>query len=115
LSVLSGPSVTVVAALRRCVRVREDGVKTIDTEPFLAQIPESSRAFVHQHLANPELEDQRAAKEYLLSNAKKLKRLLLSQEAAQIARETYRAQGDWETESELLREAADRLRAKRGL
>jgi DNA primase len=115
LSSLSGASVTVVAALRRCVRVREDGVKTIDTDAFLAQIPESTRAFVHEHLASPELEDQRAAKEYLLSNAKKLKRLLLSQEAAQIARETYRAQGDWETESELLREAADRLRAKRGL
>jgi hypothetical protein len=51
----------------------------------------------------------------LLENAKKLKRLLLSQEAAQIARETYRAQGDWDTERELLREAAERLKTKHGL
>jgi len=51
----------------------------------------------------------------LLENANKLKRLLLSQEAAQITRETYKAQGDFGSESELLREAADRLRAKHGL
>jgi DNA primase len=132
LSVLSGPSVTVVAALRRCARERvagpragdgdgaggvydRAGGRTIDADAFLSQIPESSHAFVNKHLADPEHDDIRAAKEYLLENAKKLKRLLLSQEAAQIARETYRAQGDWDTEKELLREAADRLRAKRGL
>jgi DNA primase len=51
----------------------------------------------------------------LLENANKLKRLLLSQEAAQKTRETHRAQGDFETESELLREAAERLRVKHGL
>jgi DNA primase len=113
--VLSGPSVTILAALRRCLRVREDGQTTIDTESFLSQIPESSRTFVHEHLANPQLDDMRAAKEYLLGNAEKLKRLVLTQDAAQFARETYRARGDWEQESELLREAADRLRAKRGL
>ncbi len=115
LDALSGPSVSVVAALRRCVRDREGGGLAIDVEAFLSQIPESSRSFVNKHLADPEHDDLRAAKEYLLDNAKKLKRLLLSQEAAQIARETYRAQGDWDTEKRLLGEAADRLKAKHGL
>jgi hypothetical protein len=51
----------------------------------------------------------------LLENANKLKRLLLSQEAAEISRETYRAQGDADVERQLLRESQERLRAKHGL
>jgi DNA primase len=126
LALLEGPSVTVVAALRRCLRDRAgvpQGVaegaaregKTLDTEAFLSQIPDAVRPWAAQRLADPTCDDVKAAKEYLLDNAKKLKRLLLSQEAAQIARETYRAQGDWDTERELLREAAERLRTKHGL
>ncbi|HEY8078364.1 MAG TPA: DNA primase [Labilithrix sp.] len=115
LSDLSGPAVTVVTALRRCVRNKEGGGTTIDVEAFLSQIPESSRAFANKHLADPAHDDIRAAKQYLLDNAKKLKRLLLSQDRAHIERETYRARGDWDAEKELLREADERVRAKRGL
>lgn len=112
LSLLEGASVMVVAALRRAWRA---DTRTLDTDAFLAQIPATHRPFASKHLADPEAESESAAKGYLLENANKLKRLLLSQEAAQITRETYRAQGDWDTERELLREAAERLRAKHGL
>jgi hypothetical protein len=127
LTLLEGNSVMIVAALRRSMRERAvaspllpDGVppetsKVLDTEAFLEQVPEAARPFVAERLANTLLEDIKAAKEYLLANAKKLKRLVLSQEAAQIARETYRAQGDWDTESELLREAAERVKTKHGI
>jgi RNA polymerase sigma factor (sigma-70 family) len=115
LALLEGASVMVVAALRRAWRVGPENKSFLDTEAFLSQIPATHRPFASQRLADPEAESESAAKGYLLENANKLKRLLLSQEAAQITRETYRAQGDWDTERELLREAADRLRAKHGL
>jgi DNA primase len=112
LTLLEGPGALLVAALRRAWNSEE---KTLDTAGFLEAIPEAVRTFAAGHVANPETESEAQAKGYLLDNANKLKRLLLSQEAAQFARETYRAQGDWDTERELLREAADRLRAKHGL
>lgn len=115
LALLEGASVMIVAALRRAWRNDGTGKPSLDTEGFLGQIPEAHRTFAAARLASPETESESAAKGYLLENANKLKRLLLSQEAAQITRETYRAQGDWDTERELLREAADRLRAKHGL
>lgn len=109
---LEGPSVRVVAALRRAWN---GATKNLDTDAFLRDLDGSFRAFASARLAGPEIESAEEAKGYLLERANKLKRLLLSQEAAQIARETYRAQGDWDTERELLREAAERLRAKHGL
>jgi len=112
LGLLEGESVKIVASLRRNWNT---ATRQLDTDGFLAQMEERTRAFAAQRLSAPETETEIQAKEYLLENAKKLKRLLLSQEAAQIARETYRAQGDSEAERELLREAAERLRAKHGL
>lgn len=112
LSLLEGPAVMLIASLRRAYRSSE---KTLDTEAFLTNVPPALRPFASERLADPATENETQAKGYLLDNANKLKRLLLSQEAAQIARETYRAQGDWETEQGLLREAAERLRAKHGL
>ena len=113
---LEGESVKVVAALRRAWN---PGHKTLDTAAFLAQmdggVDPRVRAFAAERLAMPESENEKQAKEYLLDNAKKLKRLLLSQEAAEISRETYRAHGDAEAERELLRESQERLRAKHGL
>jgi HD-like signal output (HDOD) protein len=58
-------------------------------------------AFAWAQAIDPETESETQAKVFLLENANKLKRLLLSQEAAQINRETYRAQGDWDAEREL--------------
>jgi DNA primase len=112
LEALEGPSVMVVAALRRAW----DGeAKTLDTDAFLSQIPATHKGFAAKHLAAPEGESESAAKGYLLENAKQLKRLLLSQEAAQITRETYRAQGDWEAEQELAKAVDERVRKKKGL
>ena len=139
LAMLEGPSVQIIAALRRALRTtswsppasdadpkdmkdlsnggvaRTEPRLTVDTEAFLSQIPDAVRPFAAERLADPKAESLGLAKGYLLDNANKLKRLLLSREAAQITRETYRAQGDFNAESELLREAADRLRAKHGL
>jgi DNA primase len=116
LSLLEGESVKVVAALRRAWN---PGHKTLDTAAFLAQmdagVDPRVRAFSAERMAMPESESEKQAKEYLLDNAKKLKRLLLSQEAAEISRETYRAHGDADAERELLRESQERLREKRGI
>lgn len=112
LSLLEGASVKIAAALRRAWN---PDMRTLDTDAFLGHLDEATRAFAARRLAAPETESQDAAKDHLLDNAKKLKRLLLSQEAAQIALQTYRAQGDSDHERELLREASERLRAKHGL
>jgi len=112
LSLLEGPVVMAIASLRRAWKPVE---KSLDVDAFLREIPPGVRVLANKHLARPEQDSETNAKVYLLDNANKLKRLLLSQEAAQITRETYRAQGDWEAERELLREAAERLRAKHGL
>lgn len=116
LSMLEGESVKVVAALRRAWN---STVKKLDTDAFLAQmepgVDPRVRAFVAERLADPETESETQAKVYLLENANKLKRLLLSQEAAEISREMYRAHGDAEAERELLKESQERLRAKHGL
>jgi hypothetical protein len=112
LSLLDGPVVMAIASLRRAWK---SDTKSLDVDRFLAEIPPGVRVLAHRHLSDPQQESESHAKGYLLDNANKLKRLLLSQEAAQITRETYRAQGDWDTERELLQEAADRLRAKHGL
>jgi DNA primase len=112
LSLLEGESVKIVAALRRNW---DPAGQRLDTDAFLAQLEGPVHAFAAKHLAAPESEDEKQAKVCLLDNANKLKRLLLSQEAAEISRETYRAQGDAEAERELLRESQERLRAKHGL
>jgi DNA primase len=112
LALLEGPSVMLVASLRRAYRPAD---KVLNIERFLAEVPPAVRTFANERLASPERETEGEAKGYLLENANKLKRLLLSQEAAQINRETYRAQGDWDAERELVREQSERLRAKHGL
>jgi DNA primase len=112
LALIEGPSVMLVASLRRAWK---PAAKSLDVDRFLSEIPPAVRTYANERLASPEKESEADAKRDLLENANKLKRLLLSQEAAQITRETYRAQGDWEAEKELLREAAERLRAKHGL
>ena len=104
------------------MRYEEPGIpsyKKLDTAAFLAQmdpgVDPRVRAFAAERLANPQTESETQAKVYLLDNANKLKRLLLSQEAAEISRETYRAHGDADAERELLKESQERLRAKHGL
>ncbi|MDB4944942.1 MAG: primase [Labilithrix sp.] len=112
LAMLEGESVRIAAALRRAWN---SAGKKLDTDAFLGQLEARVRAFAAQSLAAPTTESEIQAKGHLLDNANKLKRLLLSQEAAEISRETYRAQGDSDAERELLRESQERLRAKHGL
>lgn len=112
LSMLEGESVKIAAALRRAW---DSDHQKLDTDAFLAQLDARVRAFASERLANPETEDEKQAKGYLREASNKLKRLLLSQEAAEISRETYRAHGDAEAVRELLKESSDRLREKRGL
>lgn len=112
LSMLEGPSVFAVSALRRAWNPE---AKRLDIDMFLAAVPDVVQDFAKRRLAAPQSDDEKQAKGYLLDNANKLKRLLLSQEAARIARDAERPQGDFESKSELLREAAERLRAKHGL
>jgi DNA primase len=116
LSLLEGESVKVVAALRRGWNDRD---KRLDTDSFLAQMDATVDprvgAVARERLANPQTESETQAKVYLLENANKLKRLLLSQEAAEISRETYRVGGDSEAERGLLRESQERLRTKHGV
>ena len=116
LGMLEGESVKVVAALRRAWNSE---ARRLDTDAFLAQmdpgVDPRVRAFASGRLADPQTESETQAKVYLLENANKLKRLLLSQEAAEISREMYRAHGDADAERELLKESSDRLRAKHGL
>lgn len=112
LEVMEGPSVMLIASLRRAWKSAE---KRLDVEAFLEAVPPAWRPYATERLATSETENEGQAKGYLLENANKLKRLVLSQEAALIHRETYRAQGDWDAERELVREQAERLRAKRGI
>jgi DNA primase len=112
LAMLEGPSIFAVSTLRRCWNSAEN---RLDVDAFMAAVPDSIRSFAARRLADPQSDDESQAKGFLLDNANKLKRLLLSQEAARIARDAERPQGDFESKSELLREAADRLRTKHGL
>lgn len=116
LPLLEGPGALLVAALAEArFPAPEAEQKTLDTHLFLSQIPKELQTFAAEHLASPKFLTESEATEHLLDNANKLKRLLLSQEASELARENYRAQGDWETETELTREALERVRAKHGL
>jgi DNA primase len=91
------------------------GRKSLDISSFLAQIPDAIRPFASERLAAPHFSSLSEAKEHLLDNGKKLKRLVLSLESQELAREQHRAAGDWEAEKELAREAEERIRKKHGL
>jgi hypothetical protein len=111
MDLLEGPAVLVVSALRSALTEQ----KTLDTASFLAQIPIAIQAFAHGRLAAPRHESEGAAKDHLLDNAHKLRRLFLSRETDGLARDVERAAGDSEAETNLLREALERARQKHNL
>jgi DNA primase len=143
LSLLEGPSARTVAALAACSRSvcgpdpepespgssaplqapgqgpsEEPGPrpqKSLDTSSFLAQIPPPIQAFASERLAAPHHENREDARGYLLYNAEKLRKVILGRETSDLARETYRAQGDWRAETELALEAQERAKARLGL
>jgi DNA primase len=112
LQILEGKSVEVVLALRKAWNFEQG---KLDVDAFLGALPQDLLAWAKTVLAQPALFDQKEAKEYLRGNAEKLKRLLLGQSANELARENYRAQGDWDEEAERAREAADRMYEKHGV
>jgi DNA primase len=89
--------------------------KTLDTSSFLAQIPPPIQAFASERLAAPRHENREDAKGHLLDNARKLRTVILGRETSDLAREAYRALGDWQAETDLAREAAERAKQKLGL
>jgi hypothetical protein len=87
----------------------------LDSVEFLAQIEEAFHSFVASRLAAPLHESEEDAKRHLLKNAKQLKSLLLGEEAENLARENYKPEIEWETQTELAKEAASRVKARQGI
>jgi hypothetical protein len=121
LDLLEGPSAHTVAALSKSMRDGsfdpESGQvqKRLDATVFLAQIPSAIQAFASERLAAPRYESLRDARGTLFENVAKLRKLVLGREAEDIAREQYKAAGDWQVETQLAREAQERVRLKHGL
>ncbi len=115
IALLEGNSARTVFALDACLVPTPDGIMHLDTDRFLAQIPEQVKAFVAERLAAPKHEGQEAAHRHLLDNGKKLQGLALNQEMRGLAEEQERAAGDWDREVENARAATTRLRASQGV
>jgi DNA primase len=113
LDVLDGDFALVVDAVRQS-RWTETGLYT---DEFLARIPASIHSFAAGRLASPGFEAAVEAKDELLKNAEKLRRLSLSRENAATVDELHRVapQGDVALEDALLLESVRRAKAKRGL
>ncbi len=103
---LEGPAALTVAALRKAHTVE----KGLDTSEFLAQIPEAIQSFAHKRLAVPEHETEGKAKEALLASAKRLERLILAQEIADISRDL-----EQDADLEKLREAQRFAEREKGI
>lgn len=115
LELLEGASAHTVAAVSKACKAGPNGEKNLDSTEFLAQIPQAIHPFASERLAAPRHDSPDQAKRSLLENARKLRRLVLSRETTDFAREQHRVAGDWEAETELAREASERARLKHGL
>jgi DNA primase len=125
LSLLEGASAQTLVALSDSIRIvlsppsDPNGAsvpqKTLDSGSFLAQIPPPIQAFASERLARPNHDSSDDAKVHLLENAQKLRKVVLGREANDLAREQYRAAGDWQAETELAQEAAKRVGQRLGV
>ncbi len=113
-SVLENESARIVAALATWTKTSPDGQKTLYTTEFLAQMPPAIHAFAAQRLASPRLESKDEAKQVVLSNAEKLRSMMLQRETKELSYELRQA-SDWEVELALAEEAARRQKSARGL
>ena len=73
------------------------GQKTLYTTEFLAQMPPAIHAFAAQRLASPQLESKDEARQVVLSNAEKLRSMMLERETKELSHELRQA-GDWDAE-----------------
>jgi DNA primase len=115
LDLLEGAAVTALSALRRSTFVAPNGSKSLDSQLFLQQIPDSLRPFASARLAAPEHETEKEARETLINNLTKLRKLMLSREHHAISREAHAAEGDFERTIELARDAQTRVRLLQGI
>jgi DNA primase len=129
LNLLEGASAHTVAAIRKSLRsvassqtsgtidsdAHDGNQKRLDATVFLAQIPQAIQAFASERLAAPRHDTLKDARASVIENATKLRKLILGREADDIAREQYKAAGDWQVETELAREAMDRVRLRHGV
>jgi DNA primase len=86
-------------------------------DEFLAQIPRPIHSFAVGRLASPAFETADVARGVLVDNARKLSSLSLKRENAAGIEQLHRgeAQGDADTENEMLRVMAERARKRHGL
>jgi DNA primase len=112
-TMLDGPVALAVAAARQS----RGGQMGLYADEFLAQIPGPIHSFAAGRLASPEFDAAGEAKDELLKNALKLRRLSLMREKAAGAEELHRAEalGDVASEEALMRDAQRRTREKLGL
>jgi DNA primase len=131
LSLLEGASARTVAALADSMRPLEPALQTpgqppgqehanerqksLDTSSFLAQIPPPIQAFASERLAAPQHETREDAKVHLLKNAQKLRTVMLVRETSDLARETYKADGNWQEQMESAKRAQKTAEEKHGL
>lgn len=125
LGMLEGASVSFVSALRRARVSTDDGsgdfegrgdrAGQIDSDVFLSALPETLRIYAKERLVAGRFFEPGEAKVYLLENANKLKRLLLSREVSELARENEVGASDWEKVLERAEEASARARARHGV
>ena len=113
LSTLDGAPALAIAAARQ----NRSAQMGLYADEFLAQIPGSIHPFAAGRLASPAFDAAGEAKEELLKNAHKLRRLSLMREKAAVAEDLHRAEalGDIASEETLMRDAQRRTREKLGL
>jgi DNA primase len=110
LSLLEGPSARTVAAL-----AESSSGRGLDVDRFLAQVPPAIQAFARERVASPRHETIEEAKADLIEAAESLRRLVLTQETDDIAREQHKSEGDWDASISLGADAMERARARHGI
>jgi DNA primase len=113
ISLLEGDPALAVAALRQST----GGDRALHVDEVLAHLPRSIHTFAASRWAAPRHEEREKARQELLQNAQKLKRLGLSRQKAQVVEALHRIEriGDPAAEDALLREIYERrAREKHG-
>lgn len=112
LDLLTEAAALTIRAIRQSLKTTTEGEKTLDTSAFLAQMPPAIQSFAVRRLAAPQLETAQAAKDAVLSNAAKLKRMLLEKESKELGQRG----GAWsEDDSVALQALSDLARQERGI
>jgi hypothetical protein len=113
-ALLEGDPALAVAALRQATSAD----RTVHVDEVLAHLPRSIHTFARSRWAAPRHEQREEARQELLQNAQKLRRLGLSRQKAQVVEALHRIEriGDPAAEDALLREIYERrARERHGL